>query len=393
MTNHRPLSLLLTPLMLCACNAILQAYSFTGLGDLPGGRTSSSAYGVSSNGAVVVGKVDSNFGREAFRWTRSGGMVGLGDLGIGELFPGNGFSGAAGVSGDGSVVAGTAHSLNGSEAFRWTEMDGMVGLGDIPEGINFVLGNAISEDGLVIVGDADTSETNQAFRWTSASGMVGLGFLDGGTPEDPTLSFSGATGVSGDGSVVVGRSFSDAGIQAFRWTGSGGMVGLGDLPGGRFGSRATAVSVDGQVVVGQGTSLSTGFGDEAFRWTSAEGIVGLGTISGSSSSIAHGVSGNGSVVVGKSGVAFIWDSFNGMRDLRSVLVNDFGLGSSLNGWSLSEANAVSVDGRAIVGFGINPSGDGEAWLVIIPEPSSLTLIAIGLSGLFGCGRQTGSKRG
>ena len=55
------------------------ALSFTGLGDLTGGSFQSRAYGVSSDGSVVVGGSSSTSGTEAFRWTSSG-MVGLGDL-------------------------------------------------------------------------------------------------------------------------------------------------------------------------------------------------------------------------------------------------------------------------------------------------------------------------
>jgi probable HAF family extracellular repeat protein len=47
------------------------------------------------------------------------------------------------------------------------------------------------------------------------------------------------------------------------------MVGLGDLPGGSFSSVAVGVSSDGSVVVGVGNSAS---GNEAFRWTQAEGM-------------------------------------------------------------------------------------------------------------------------
>ena len=55
------------------------------LGDLSGGVFTSLAFGVSDNGLVVVGQGDSargavGSGREAFRWTQAGGMVGLGDL-------------------------------------------------------------------------------------------------------------------------------------------------------------------------------------------------------------------------------------------------------------------------------------------------------------------------
>ena len=60
----------------------------------------------------------------------------------------------------------------------------------------------------------------------------GLGNLGG-------ISFASyADGVSADGSVVVGRDANADGDQAFRWTEAGGMVGLGDLPGGNFRSWA-----------------------------------------------------------------------------------------------------------------------------------------------------------
>ena len=73
------------------------------------------------------------------------------------------------------------------------------------------------------------------------------------------------------------------------------FVPLGDLSGGSFASRATAVSADGSVVVGESTTAS---GQEAFRWTQSGGMVGLGSLSAESSSRAFGVSSDGSVVVG-----------------------------------------------------------------------------------------------
>ena len=82
-----------------------------------------------------------------------------------------------------------------------------------------------SGDGSVVVGDSMLS-MSQAFRWTASGGMVGLGFLP------PSDDMSTASGVSADGSTVVGYSRYDGSIyQAFRWTPSGGMVGLGFLPG------------------------------------------------------------------------------------------------------------------------------------------------------------------
>src|ERR1035441_5899156 len=68
-------------------------------------------------------------------------------------------------------------------------------------------------------------------------------------PSNPHSFYYNTTGVSGDGSVVVGTG----GIQpyeggnlyyAFRWTASSGTVGLGHLPGDTS-STATGVSADG----------------------------------------------------------------------------------------------------------------------------------------------------
>src|SRR3989338_1056297 len=52
---------------------------------------------------------------------------------------------------------------------------------------------------------------------------------------------------------------------------------LGDLSGGGFYSYASGVSADGSVVVGGGVSAS---GGEAFRWTSGGGMAALGGLSG-----------------------------------------------------------------------------------------------------------------
>jgi probable HAF family extracellular repeat protein len=134
----------------------------------------------------------------------------------------------------------------------------MVGLGSLPGGVGGSIANAVSGDGSVIVGTAAASSgNNEAFRWTPAGGMVDLGHLPGGN-------LSAANAVSADGSVVVGYSNSNlVGTEAFRWTAGGGMVGLGILPGGHQ-SIANGVSADGSVVVGGG--------EIAFRWKAGTGI-------------------------------------------------------------------------------------------------------------------------
>jgi probable HAF family extracellular repeat protein len=219
-------------------------------------------------------------------------------------------------------------------------------LGGLYGGI-FSEANGVSADGSVVVGRSDSASGQEAFRWTAGGGMVGLGDLPGGAFG------SVANGVSGDGAVVVGYGNSASGNEAFRWSALGGMVGLGDLPDGLFDSYASGASGDGAVIVGYGNSAS---GYEAFRWTVAGGMVGLGDLPGGNFySGASGVSSDGAVVVGYSSAAsgreaFRWTAGGGM----------IGLGKLPGGFN-SFATGVSGDGAVVVGYGNSTSGQ-EAFL-------------------------------
>ncbi|MEO6436245.1 MAG: hypothetical protein ABIP55_10875 [Tepidisphaeraceae bacterium] len=102
----------------------------------------------------------------------------------------------------------------------------------------------VSDDGSTIVGFSSSSSGSEAYRWTSSGGMQGLGDLSGGIFQ------SGAYDITGDGATIVGRATSASCQQAFRWTSSGGMQGLGDLSGGSFNSFAKGISGDGSTIVG-----------------------------------------------------------------------------------------------------------------------------------------------
>ena len=229
--------------------------SLTWLGTLPYGRWSW-AYGVSADGAVVVG-VSNYLGGygSAFRWTASGGMQDLGTL------PGYDRSEAWGVSADGSVVVGRALNAAGrSRAFRWTASGGMQDLGTLGGYESAAYG--VSADGSVVVGSArNAASFDRAFRWTALGGMQDLGTLGG--------CCSKANGVSADGSVVVGGAPNVAGFyRAFRWTASGGMENLNTTYASllTYGStliEAYAISPDGRYIVGRGLNADTGR-DEAF---------------------------------------------------------------------------------------------------------------------------------
>jgi probable HAF family extracellular repeat protein len=263
---------------------------------------------------------------------------------------------AHGVSANGSVVVGVARNAAGQQrAFRWTAAGGMQDLGTLP-GSDESWAWGVSADGSVVVGEAwNAAGQYRAFRWTASGGMQDLGTLGGNR--------SGAYGVSADGSVVVGVASNAAGQQrAFRWTASGGMQDLGTLGGDR--SLALGVSADGSVVVGWARNAA-GQG-HAFRWTAARGMQDLGTLGGDWS-LAWGVSADGSVVVGRAenaegqGRAFRWTAVGGMEDLNTTYASLL-----TNGSWLEFANAISPDGRYIVGQGYNAAtGRLEAFLLDI----------------------------
>ncbi len=74
--------------------------------------------------------------------------------------------------------------------------------------------------------------------------------------------------------------------------------------------------------------------------------------------------------------AFIWDRMNGMRELKAVLEQDFEL--DLGNWELDAVLGISDDGSVLTGFGRNPNGDQQSWVVVVPEPSSSLMIPIGV---------------
>jgi probable HAF family extracellular repeat protein len=318
-------------------------------------------------GAVVVGESSiTGFDYRAFRTTGTGALQDLGSLpGLGPT------ARALDVSADGSVVVGDSGfgpNVNYTRAFRWTAAGGMVDLGH-PSGraTDVAVARAVSADGRVVVGQADSDTGSQAFRWTLEGGMVGLGSGANG--------FSTANGVSADGTVVVGGTQTASGnSHMFRWTAPSGMVLLPELAG-TIVSLPQDVSADGSTVVGIAVMRFGSFG-EPFRWTESKGMELLHTAPDGFKEIARAVSGDGNVVVGRADFgAFVWDPKNGIRSLKTVLVDEYGLGDALDGWSLDTAEDISADGTTIVGSATDASRQFQAYRVVLPEPVAAGLLA------------------
>lgn len=324
---------------------------------------SSVARGVSINGQVVVGGETTFEGygscsapKSAIRWVNGARNALVGTCWTPVE--------ANDVSADGQTVVGLVGNDDPDypcvRAYRWTP-SGLQRIGPCnpyPELGDVVSSGAyaVSADGRVVVGYISTNWRNAAVRWIGTNAQD-IGHLGGGQ--------SIAYDVSAGGSVVVGSARTSSGEwHAFRWIDGVGMQGLGVLPGRDY-SAGLAVSPDGQVVVGVSRSGANG-PNRAFYW-SGGAMVDLGTL-GTGWSIASDISADGSIIVGS---AYVPDAGHAVRWVRSssgtFAIEDLNqtYASLLpSGSVLFSANAISPDGRYIVGYGRNATtGQDEAYIL------------------------------
>lgn len=343
------------------------------------GSASSYAYAVNDLGSVA-GHVASagGQGNQAFLW-KNDVMTPLGMLG-GPCTTAGCRSFAYGIN-DSDVVVGSSATPPGASpygdmAFRWNQGTGMTGLGWLDPVYNCSVGTArgITNFGL-IVGTVGiyagnmcgvTDVNSKAFLFMNTT-MYPLTGIDTGTDI-----YAQANAINRYG-VIVGRSDGPGQNGAFVWTSGGSVTWLGDL-GARSGGGHTSYAYginDTTDVVGSSTSPRGSY--EAFFWTPTSGgtMVGLGDLAGGLfDSRAYGIN-NSRQVVGSSyssfgPEAFIWDGISGMVSLNTLLIG-------APGWWLVEARDINNSGQ-IVGWGRNPSGGTEAFL-LTPAPVASPFIA------------------
>lgn len=316
--------------------------TFTAIGPLD-----SNVLSMTSNGKVLVGT--DIYGGNAFRWSKGRGTQFLGDAG-----------GQVSIARDGSTIVGnvvrhghtTAAIWQGGT--RWRSLGGYPGSEGCPDLSDAY---AVSNGGTTVVGLGWDGCKATGFRWTESTGMRSLGSLDGQA--------SRANDVSADGQVIVGWDDAPTGERrGARWVrGTESLLGNSKL----FLGSAEAETPNGNVIVGQ----EAGKGDvhkQAYRWTKSKGGRLIGKLPGGGPfSVAAGLSvtDDGKVVVGFSGGqfrdAFVWTKRTGMFKLQDYL-ESLGV-KGLDGWRLDTAIAISGDGSTIAGWGYNPDGRIQSWIV------------------------------
>ncbi len=224
------------------------------------GTSQTTAYGISGDGLTVVGLGWSITGTgHCYRWNMA---TGASDLGGPFSDPA---SRANGVNGDGTVIVGWKDLLNGTrQGARW--VNGVMNhLSWVNGATTHALGEALrtNTSGSTIVGMRIFGGPNSAWRWDAGTGLATpLPNLAGETTS------AAATDLSDDGTLIVGHSGGNVitGTRAILWIndvpqslhayltslGTVGIAGYPDL------GLVTAISDDGNVIVGQGTGFGSG---------------------------------------------------------------------------------------------------------------------------------------
>ena len=340
--------------LLClGAHAAKPAYTIVDLG-VVGGATASQAFGVSPDGATVVGRGigDSTTGNPAFVWTEATGSVALPNIRDRIYAQANGVN-AAGV-----IVGTSTNTWFGSGAVPVMWQGGAVSKLKLPQGQAVGRANAINAAGLAVgsigsdtsergvIFDTATGTTKKAITATTANGSYmsyALGINDAG------LIVGGGIDPN-DAALNVGMVYDAA-------TDTMGTVGA--LPGAN-GALAFGVSNAGHVV---GSSMQYQGSGMPFVWTSKGGMVAIPLPPKTGEGIAYGVNSNGWVV----GVA------GGLYAVPFLYVKGktYALASLLpanSGWDLNHNTSSSAekitDQGTIVGTGVH-DGQTHAYVMTL----------------------------
>ncbi|QDV89460.1 hypothetical protein RAS2_05280 [Phycisphaerae bacterium RAS2] len=244
---------------------------------------------------------------------------------LGDL-PGGAFmSRATAVSADGTTVVGYSESTaldpnGGHEAFRWKDGQ-MIGLGGtFPGSGRFSRATGVNGDGSIVLGDTRFFSLDQPFRWQN--GVMQSAFIE--------ESYAGE--MSTNGNFAVTSTFGP-GVRGYRVQFNGISHQVPILPGGDStgsGVNVHGISSDGSTVIGR--SHSAGNLIQAIRWKFGVGTTPIGFLPGCIDNEATAVSADGNLVIGRCWIIglpaqpFQWTPENGIQPfvggLAAVAMSD-----------------------------------------------------------------------
>lgn len=230
----------------------------------------------------------------------------------------------------------------------------------------------ISTDGSVIVGGSYiVGQGNKARRW-----RTGIGFDYPGPSVNPNIA-SWCSGLSADGNTISGGNGHAVFGDLEGWMRYGTSVGHVGSPSGHDTSDCLAISADGVVTVGYGGIQANPNLFQAARYTETGDWVNMGFLPGGNNSKATAVSADGSVIAGWSvdaslyyARAWRWTAASGMVSIGNLPTGSY-----------AQPTCMSADGSVIYGH-----DDDIAWRWT--QATGMTLLtqngAIGASYPYAC---------
>lgn len=336
-----------------------------------GGYLESAA--LSANGQYAAGYYDTPLGNSGFRWSVAGGFEDLGRPAGTETFR-NAY--IKGISGDGSKVVGWGRNGSTAETYVWQQ-----GVGVSAPSLPYPTIQSVSADGSTYVGFGEGAVPGSVRSWRTVNGVsTDLGLLPGSI-------WTAAYAMSDDGTVVAGYSaFPGSPVNSaapFIWREGEGLSAI-PLPSGTVNAIGQSVSRDGKIVVGTASSVADS--EVPFAWSALGGSQALDESLFPFGRTYVDYATNGGMIFGKNDTsgpysAVVWESAtSSQQDLKTWLIANYGLGSSLAGWNLEEILSASPDGRTLVGNG-QFNGQDRSFLIQltpVPEPAGFAILAGGL---------------
>jgi len=305
------------------------------------------ARGISGDGSLVVGFCqDSSYTSVAFSWT-NGVMSPLED--------GGGGGEAYGVSTNGSIVVGKAGGypakwVNGTRQMHLT----LAGTDD-DDASGYIMD--VSADGNRLAGySTDPYHIYYWVYWGSAANALPTQFWH-------WAALQTFQSMADDGDLLVGSTYENGLYRAAYFKISVGFTLWFQDVGSDRDHYAYAVSSNGSTVVGESHLMGDPTQErEAVVWRNFMSPDLLGV-----SGRADVVNANGTVIAGigefsgNSNAPYLWRDGDVVA-LQSALTS---VDADISGWTLTAIKGMSSDGSVLVGYGINPSGVVQAWRVVL----------------------------